>query len=114
MTSTTAARGGLGHVATPSEKIVDREPMIAMHNAEKFLREGKFVVKLACGHLIYTRNRESAVCLRCSEMLRRSIYCSGGEMEDWESFRRGVTRDTMRWKDDPCRVFNEPRWEDGE
>lgn len=60
-------------VKTPPERIVAREHLIAAFNAEKMIRAGKFVVSLACGHLCYTRNQNTAVCPRCSEMLRRSI-----------------------------------------
>lgn len=62
------------------------------------------VVELACGHRTVTKALTRARCLRCEEMLRRSIE-SGDE--DYESFRHGDRRDTMEWHDDPHRPLNE-------
>lgn len=94
---------------TPPEKIVARNPLITMFNADRMLRTRKFIVDLACGHKIYTPNRNTAVCPRCSEMLRRSI--ADGK-EDYDSFRKGLRGDTMSWPADPCRQFNERSGED--
>jgi hypothetical protein len=89
---------------TPSERIVRRHHLAAAFNAEKMLREGKFIVDLACGHKTYTRNLNKAVCPRCTEMLRRSIKDGS---EDLESFRYRNGHDTMEWPADPCRQFHE-------
>lgn len=89
---------------TPSERIVSRDHMTAAFNVEKNLCDGKFVVDLACGHKVYTRNLNRATCPRCTEMLRRSIENGS---EDWESFRYRNHPDTMDWPDDPCRQFNQ-------
>lgn len=91
--------------STPSEAIVRRDYLTAAFNSERMIREGKFVVDLACGHKTYTCNLNKAVCPRCTEMLCRSIKDGS---EDWESFRYRNGRDTMEWPDDPCRQFNEP------
>lgn len=64
------------------------------------------IVVLACGHRAITRNAKMMTCLRCTEMLRRSVET--GE-EDYESFRHRGALDRMVWLDDPCRTFNEPR-----
>jgi len=93
---------------TPLEKIISREPLITMANAEKMIRERKFVVQLDCGHLVHTRAANRAICPRCTEMLRRSLIDGS---EDYDGFRKGFVRDTMVWPDDPCRQFNEPKWE---
>lgn len=87
-----------------SEKIISRDHLAAAFNAERMIREGKFLVNLECGHKAYTRNLNKAACPRCREMLRRSIETG---QEDWESFRKGLKRDTMEWPQDPCRQFNE-------
>lgn len=91
-------------VATPSERIIRRDHLTAAFNAERMIRERKFIVDLACGHKTYTRNLNKAVCPRCTEMLKRSIE---NGREDWESFRKGIKRDTMEWPADPCRQFHE-------
>lgn len=91
-------------VKTPPERIVARDHLITAFNAEKMIRAGKFVVSLACAHLCYTRNQNTAVCPRCTEMLRRSVEDG---REDWDGFRNGSVRDTMEWPADPCRQFNE-------
>lgn len=89
---------------TPSERIVSRDHLATAFNFEKMIREGKFIVDLACGHKTYTRNLNKATCPRCTEMLRRSIRDG---IEDWESFRYRGALDTMEWPGDPCRQFNE-------
>lgn len=91
-------------IRTPPEKIVRRAHEIGIFNADMFLRTRKTVVQLACGHYCVTRNAKAAVCLRCSEMLRRSIET--GE-EDYETFRCGNGIDRMDWQGDPCAVFNQ-------
>jgi hypothetical protein len=91
-------------IFSPSEKIVERCPILGAFNADRNLRDGKFVMKLACGHHCYTRNINVSVCPRCTEMLRRSV--TDGR-EDWDSFRKGLKTDTMEWPSDPCRQFNE-------
>jgi hypothetical protein len=89
---------------TPSERIVARDHLATAFNADKMLRDRKFIVDLACGHKIYTRNLNKATCPRCTEMLRRSIETG---REDWETFRYQNGLDTMEWPNDPCRQFNE-------
>ena len=89
---------------TPLERIVSRDHLAAAFNIEKMLRDGQFIVDLACGHKTYTGNLHKATCPRCTEMLRRSIE---NGTEDWEAFRFRGRLDTMEWLDDPCRQFNE-------
>lgn len=91
-------------LAPPSERIVARDALAVAFNLDKNLRDRKFIVDLACGHKAYTRNLNTMVCPRCTEMLRRSIETG---REDWDGFRKGFVKDTMDWPDDPCRQFNE-------
>lgn len=100
----TARKDSAPTIKTPPERIVEIDALTAVFNAKMMLRDRKFLVHLACGHLTYTRARKSAVCPRCSEMLRRSIADGS---EDWESFRQGKVRDRMIWREDPCRAFHE-------
>ena len=89
---------------TPLEEIVRRDHFLTIFNADRMLREKKFIVDLACGHKVYTGATERARCPRCTEMLRRSIETG---QEDWESYRKGLIADEMIWPEDPCRTFNE-------
>lgn len=91
-------------VTTPSEEIIRTDHLATIFNSEKMLRDGKFLVDLACGHKHYTRAQKKSVCPRCTEMLKRSI--KDGK-EDYESFRKGLRQDTMVWLKDPCRRYNE-------
>lgn len=93
------------NVTTPFERIVEFDTFLTVFNAEKMLRDRKFVVSLACGHKVYTASVKRVRCPRCTEMLRRSIDSSD---EDYDSFRKGLLPDRMVWRDDPCRQFNEP------
>lgn len=77
---------------TPFESIVEVDHIAAAFNSERMLRERKFIVKLACGHSVYTRARNKTICPRCTEMMRRSIE-SG--KEDYDSFRKGLVQDRM-------------------
>lgn len=96
----------LRSIMTPSEPIIETEPMLLLVNFEKFISTGKRVVRLACGHLHLTKNKKSSVCPRCTEMLRRSVKDGS---EDHESFRRGSVIDRMDWCVDPCIILNQPR-----
>jgi hypothetical protein len=91
-------------IKTPSERIIARDVLAAAFNAERMIREGKFIVDLECGHKAYTRALNRAVCPRCTEMLRRSIEDG---REDWDGFRHHGKLDHMEWPADPCRQFNE-------
>lgn len=90
---------------TPSERVVRVDHLAAAFNAERMLKDGKFLVDLACGHKAYTSALNKTRCPRCTEMLRRSI---ADGLEDYESYRKGLTQDHMIWRGDPCRQFNEP------
>lgn len=69
----------------------------------------RYAGKLATAQRAKNKRRVKAVgkaiCKRCTEMLRRSINDGS---EDYASFREGLTRDRMVWREDPCRQFNEP------
>lgn len=90
---------------TDLERIVRHDVLANAFNKEFVLAKHKFFVDLECGHKALTGALNKARCLRCTEMLRRSIADGS---EDYESFRKGLTRDNMIWLDDPCRTFNEP------
>ena len=94
-------------IQTPPERIVRTDIIATGFNRERLGKDmTRRIVELACGHLAITRNLKTMVCLRCTEMLRRSI---GSGDEDYETFRHGDRPDHMEWTDDPCRLFNEPR-----
>lgn len=92
-------------VKTPMERVVSADFFLMAFNAERALSEGKRFVNLACGHKAYTGAFTRCICLRCTEMFRRSL---DGRGEDYIGFRAGIVRDEMAWSDDPCRPFNEP------
>jgi predicted RNA-binding Zn-ribbon protein involved in translation (DUF1610 family) len=91
-------------IKTELEEIVRHDVLASAFNQELVLKNRKFFVILACGHEIITGALNRARCPRCTEMLRRS--CRDGS-EDYDSFRKGLIPDTMIWRDDPCRMFNE-------
>lgn len=86
------------------EKITGIDPFALIHNSDLYFKTKKRVVHLACGHALLSSAHSRARCIRCEEMLKRSIET--GE-EDYDSFRNGRTADTMEWVDDPMRVLNE-------
>lgn len=94
----------LDFIKSPLEKIIRRDALNGAVNADKMLRDRKFLVDLDCGHKAYTGAIDRARCPRCTEMLRRSIETG---QEDWETFRAGHKPDQMVWPEDPCRTFNE-------
>lgn len=91
-------------IKTPSERIIARDHLAAAFNSKRMIRERKFIVDLECGHKMYTRNLNKAVCPRCTEMLKRSIEDGS---EDWDGFRHHGKLNQMEWPEDPCRQFNE-------
>lgn len=100
-----ASKRILASLKTPPEEIIQRDHLATALNAERMLRDHKFIVRLACLHWVYTGATGMAVCPRCTEMLKRSITDG---TEDYEGYRAGRVRDTMAWKEDPCRQLNEP------
>lgn len=94
----------LAQIKPPKEKIIRIDELSLIYNFERFLENGKRVVDLGCGHKMLTKNRFNVVCVRCTEMLRRSI--ATGE-EDYDGFRNRGARDDMKWPEDPCRMLNE-------
>ncbi len=92
-------------VRTPPERIVRTDILLNSFNLDEFMKRRRRFVDLECGHKALTSAWERTVCLRCSEMLRRSLADGS---EDYEAFRHGDGRDRMSWPDDLCRQFNEP------
>lgn len=92
-------------ITTERERIVETDWIATAFNREQLGADCvKRIVALACGHRAVTRNAASMTCPRCTEMLRRSIETGD---EDYEGWRHGSRRDTMKWPNDPCRPFNE-------
>jgi hypothetical protein len=92
-------------VRTPQERIVRTDILLNVFNPDEFMRHRRRFVNLECGHKALTSAWERTTCLRCSEMLRRSIADGS---EDYDAYRYGDGRDRMSWPEDPCRAFNEP------
>lgn len=86
------------------EKIIDTEILIYAFNKDNFLKDGKRVVILECGHYAYTNSIHGIHCLRCKEMYDRSIIDGS---EDYDAFKKGLKKDNMVWENDLCRIFNE-------
>ena len=74
--------------------------------AADYVRTGKRLVALACGHYTMTKALHRAACPRCGEMIRSGY--------DYDGFRRLGMRDQFSWPDDPLRVLNEGGCPDGE
>jgi hypothetical protein len=89
------------------EKIVRTDVLSLVLNQEPFLRTGKRIVDLACGHKTLTGAANRAACPRCREMLVRSLNGGG---EDYDGFRHGNSPDRMVWPADPLRHEHEPEW----
>ncbi len=88
------------------ERIVRTDILMTAFNRSKLgsRTPRRRVVELACGHRIVTTAAHRARCMRCEEMLRRSVTDGS---EDYESFRHGGKIDRMEWADDPHRALNE-------
>lgn len=89
-----------------TETIVRLDVFLMAFNPDVTKKQKKKFVDLKCGHkaLVPQRHRGTTVCVRCTEMLHRSLQGTG---EDYDGFRNHGMRDTMIWRDDPCRQFNE-------
>lgn len=92
-------------IRTPQEKVV-RIDILLMALNKDVVDKGWVFYDLECGHKAKSKGyKRRMVCIRCTEILRRSIKDGS---EDYESFRKGIVQDKMVWKDDPMRQFNEP------
>ena len=92
-------------IRTPPEQIASTDHIVSAFNRDKLgANMRRRIVTLACGHSALTHNANRMVCLRCTEMLRRSVATG---QEDYETFRHGNGIDRMEWPDDPCRNLNE-------
>jgi len=74
--------------------------------AAHYLKTGKRLVVLACGHYTLTAALQRAACPRCGEMIRSGY--------DYDGFRWRGVRDGFSWANDPLRSFNEGDRPDGE
>lgn len=68
-----------------------------------FLKAGKRLVALECGHYAITRALSRAKCRRCGEMIRAGW--------DYDAFRNHSAPDTFSWANDPLRELHEGREE---
>ncbi len=57
------------------------------------------VVRLECGHFVFSRARNRTTCCRCGEMIRSGY--------DYVAFRAGEKEDDFHWPDDPLRNLND-------
>lgn len=66
-----------------------------------FLKTGKRLVALECGHYTITRALNRAKCRRCGEMIRAGW--------DYDAFRNHNAPDTFSWINDPLGEIHEGR-----
>jgi hypothetical protein len=88
---------------TPLRELIIRTDWLLTAHAH-FSNPLKRVVVLGCGHRIVSTRSKRARCLRCEEMLRRSLADGS---EDYAAYRAGDAPDRMEWPDDPFRGLNE-------
>lgn len=92
----------LRNAPNPIERLAQRPPDLiglAPGLLALFLKTGKRIVILECGHYALTRSLHRAACPRCGEMIR------GGY--DYDGFRRLGNPDTFDWPGDPLIALNE-------
>ena len=86
----------------PFERLAQRPPdliSLAPGLLALFLKTGKRIVILECGHYALTRSLRRAACPRCGEMLRSGY--------DYDGFRRLGNLDAFDWPGDPLVALNE-------
>lgn len=94
-----------GPTVYPIREVIVRTDWLLTAHAQ-FCNALKRIVVLECGHRIVSTRRKRARCLRCEEMLRRSLADGS---EDYAAYRAGDAQDQMEWSDDPFRGLNEKR-----
>lgn len=101
--TTSAARASLVEPLPIREMIVRTDWFLTAH--AHFRNALQRIVVLECSHRIISTRSKRARCLRCEEMLRRSLADGS---EDYAAFRAGEIADRMDWPSDPFRGLNEP------
>lgn len=98
----------LRHAANPVERLACQQQQLQIYSgrfadiksqSDHFLKTGKRIVALECGHFVLTRALHRAACPRCGEMIRSGY--------DYESFRRKASPDEFNWPADPLMEINE-------
>jgi len=92
----------------PVEKLASEQQQLKTHSgwfadiatqSEQFLKTGKRIVPLECGHYVLSKALHRAPCSRCGEMIRTGY--------DYDGFRRLGMPDDFHWPDDPLITLNE-------
>lgn len=78
----------------------------SVEHAEHFLKTGKRIARLECGHFTLTEALHRAKCRRCGEMIRSGY--------DYDGFRNHGLADTFVWPQDPFALVHEPKRDGGE
>lgn len=103
-----ALRDLLRRQPNPVEKLASELQQLKTHNgwfaditkqAEQFLKAGKRIVPLECGHYVLSSALHRAPCPRCGEMIRSGY--------DHDGFRRLGMPDKFHWPEDPLFELNE-------
>lgn len=98
----------LRNLPNPVEKLASEQQQLKTHSgwfaeitkrSEHFLKTGKRIVALECGHYVLSRSLHRAACPRCGEMIRSGY--------DHDGFRRLGMPDEFHWQEDPLRELNE-------
>lgn len=109
-----ALRDLLRNQPNPVEKLASEQQQLKTHSGwfaeitkrtEHFLKTGKRIVALECGHYVLSRSLHSAACKRCGEMIRSGY--------DHDGFRRLGMPDEFHWPNDPLVELNEGGRQDG-
>ncbi|HEP6431523.1 TPA: hypothetical protein VDB83_005855 [Burkholderia cenocepacia] len=98
----------------PVEKLASDQQQLKIHSGwfgeleqrtADFLKTGKRIVVLECGHYVLSKSLHRAACPRCGEMIRSGY--------DYDGFRRLGMPDEFHWPEDPLLVVNEGERRDG-
>lgn len=103
-----AIRSLLSNQPNPVEKLASAQEQMKTYSgwfaeikarSEYFLKTGKRIVLLECGHYVLSRSLYRAACARCGEMIRSGY--------DYDGFRRLGMQDDFHWPNDPLVTLNE-------
>lgn len=103
-----AIRSLLSKQPNPFEKLARAQEQMKTHSgwfaeitarSEYFLKTGKRIVLLECGHYALSKSLYRAACARCGEMIRSGY--------DYDGFRRLGMQDDFHWPNDPLATLNE-------
>lgn len=97
----------------PVENLADDQQQAKIHNGwfadltsrtARFLKTGRRIAALECGHYVLFKALRRAGCPRCGEMIRSGY--------DYDGFRRLGVPDAFHWPDDPLLELNEGSHDD--